>query len=361
MKIPNKKQIAKRLKELPTGRFQYRCEIGGKTKKHSPETTDRLLAADRVKIWLEAQASGNFEVASKIEQKAPEKVMTIAQIIQIYERLANIKHRTVINNLSAFRTYLGDNKLTIKDPVSKLNKLQAEAWIRTRTGKGDEEQQAKAAYSANSLLRQAKSIFKKDLLPHYELGEGFDFHRVKVTEAKCAKFRPATDGRYRNAWLRINALKESDPQLHGAFILAAAYGLRNSEAGKAKKSWLLEDCFDVRLSKTDTDRQLPYQSEGDRELLLSINPDGEYILAGTKTERNDFVWRRLNKVLRSVGFTGQKGVYELRKYFGSQVALQTKSVWQAAQMLGNTPEVARQHYVGLLETPKYKIQREEVA
>ena len=361
MKIPNKKQIAKRLKELPSGRFQYRCEIGGKTKKHAPETTDRLVAADRVKIWLETQAAGNFEVASKIEKKTAKPVMTISQIIQIYERLANIKHRTIINNLSVFRSYLRDNKLKESDSVGKLNKLQAEAWLRLRTGKGDDEEQARNAYSANSVLRQAKSIFKKDLLPHYELGEKFDFHKVKIAEAKCAKYRPATDGRYRKAWIRMNALKETDRQLYTAFVLAAAYGMRNSEAARARKDWLLADCLDVRITKTDNDRQLPYQNEGDRDLLLANNPDGEFILAGTKTERNDFVWRRLNKVLRSVGFTGQKGVYELRKYFGSQVALQTKSVWQAAQMLGNTPEVARQHYIGLLKSPEYQIPREEVA
>ena len=39
------------------------------------------------------------------------------------------------------------------------------------------------------------------------------------------------------------------------------------------------------------------------------------------------------------------------------MAKQTKSVWLAAEMLGNTPEVAKASYVGLLETPKYNIRK----
>ena len=125
MKIPNKKVIAKRLKELPSGRWQYRCKINGDTKKHSPETTDKLVATDRVKVWLEEVAAGNFAVAIKIEKKAPAKVMTIAQIFVIYKQLANVKHKTILGNQSMMRTYLSENGLTVNDSVAALNKLQA--------------------------------------------------------------------------------------------------------------------------------------------------------------------------------------------------------------------------------------------
>ena len=156
MKIPNKKQIAKRLKELPTGRFQYRCEIGGKTRKHSPETTDRLVAADRVKIWLETQAAGNFEVASKIEQKAPEKVMTISQILAAYERLASVKPNTAKGYKCCLGIFCRENNVSLSDPASKLTKKLAEAWLKKRKGSDeDEEEQQQREDRAASLLRQA--------------------------------------------------------------------------------------------------------------------------------------------------------------------------------------------------------------
>ena len=139
MKIPNKKVIAKRLTPLTSGRFQYRCKIDGKTRKHSPETTDKLVAADRIKIWLEAEAAGNFDVATKITQKVKKAVMTIAQIFVIYKELANVKHKTILGNQSMMRTYLSENGLTVNDSAATLNKLQAEAWLRKRKGQGDEE------------------------------------------------------------------------------------------------------------------------------------------------------------------------------------------------------------------------------
>jgi len=187
--------------------------------------------------------------------------------------------------------------------------------------------------------------------------EGFDFHTVKTNQSKPRAFRPASDGRYANAWEYFESIQHSDSQLFTAFKLVAEYGLRNSEAANAKKSWLLVNCFNVAITKTDEPRQLPYQGEDDRGIFEANNPEGDYILAGSKTERKANVWRRLNAKLTELGFDGVKKTYELRKYFGSQVALQTKSIWLAAEMLGNDAKVAKAHYVGLLEVPKYNIRK----
>ena len=357
MKIPNKKVIAKRLDPLTSGRWQYRCKINGDTKKHSPETTDKLVAADRIKIWLEAEAAGNFDIATKITQKVKKAVMTIAQIFVIYKELGNVKHKTILGNQSMMRTYLSENGLTVNDSAAALNRLQAEKWLRKRKGKGDEEEQKDREYSAHSTLHQAKGIFKKDMLPHYDLPEGFDFPSVKTNQSKPRRFHPATDGRYARAWEYFESIQHSDSQLFTAFKLVAEYGLRNSEAANAKRSWLLVNCLNVMITKTDEPRQLPYQSDEDRDMLEANNPEGDYILAGSKTERKANIWRRLNAKLMELGFDGVKKTYELRKYFGSQVAQQTKSIWMAAEMLGNDPKVARAHYVGLLEAPKYNIRK----
>ena len=195
------------------------------------------------------------------------------------------------------------------------------------------------------------------MLPHYDLPEGFDFHTVKTNQSKPRAFRPASDGRYAKAWEYFESIQHSDSQLFTAFKLVAEYGLRNSEAANAKKSWLLVNCLNVLITKTDEPRQLPYQSDEDRDLFAANNPEGDYILAGSKTERKANVWRRLNAKLAELGFDGNKKTYELRKYFGSQVALQTKSIWMAAEMLGNDARVAKAHYVGLLEVPKYNIRK----
>ena len=358
MKIPNKKQIAKRLKELPSGRFQYRCKINGETKKHSPETTDKLVAADRIKIWLEEIAAGNFKVASKIEKKVEKVVMTILQILAIFDKLCTVKKNTAKGYKCCLGIFCRENRISPTDPASKLTKKVAEAWMKKRKGDDeDEEEQQRREDRAASILRQARSVFSAEMLEHYELPDGFDFTKVKPPAAKLKGFKPASDGRYVKAWDYFYGIADSDPQLHIAFKLMAEYGLRNSEAARAKRHWLVEHCFSVEISKTKAVRQLPYQSEEDRELFLNHNPDGDFILQGHKTERRTDVWRRLNAKLKELGFTNIKKAYELRKYFGSQVAKQTKRVWLAAEMLGNTPEVAKASYVGLLETPQYNIRK----
>ena len=124
MKIPNKKVIAKRLKEpLPTGRWQYRCKINGEIKKHSARRQPTSWwQRIEIKIWLEAEAAGNFDVATKITQKVKKAVMTIAQIFVIYKELANVKHKTILGNQSMLRTYLSENGLTVNDSAAALNK-----------------------------------------------------------------------------------------------------------------------------------------------------------------------------------------------------------------------------------------------
>tara|TARA_R110000824_G_scaffold281827_1_gene470151 strand:- start:346 stop:1473 length:1128 start_codon:yes stop_codon:yes gene_type:complete len=358
MKIPNKKVIAKRLKELPTGRFQYRCKINGETKKYSPETTDKLAAADRVKIWLEEISAGNFAVVSKIEKKAEKVVMTILQILSIFDKLHSVKENTAKGYKCCLGIFCRENNISLSSPASKLTKKLAEAWLKKRKGNDDdEEEQQRREDRAASILRQARSVFSADMLEHYELPESFSFAKVKPPAAQLKGFKPATDGRYARAWDYFYGIADSDPQLFIAFKLMAEYGLRNSEAGRSKQHWLAESCLSVEISKTKGVRQLPYQSEEDRELFLNHNPDGDFILQSHKTERRTDVWRRLNAQLKKLGFTGTKKAYELRKYFGSQVAQQTKSVWLAAEMLGNTPEVAKASYVGLLKMPEYNIRK----
>ena len=358
MKIPNKKVIAKRLDPLASGRWQYRCKINGSTRKHTPETTDKLVAADRVKIWLEAEAAGNFEVATKITKAVERVVMTILQILAIFDKLHTVKANTAKGYKCCLGIFCRENGISLSSPASKLTKKLAEAWLKKRKGNDDdEEEQQKREDRAASVLRQARSVFSADMLDHYKLPAGFDFPKVKPPAAKLKGFSPASDGRYAKAWDYFYGIADSDPQLHIAFKLMAEYGLRNSEAGRAKRHWLVEHCLSVEISKTKAVRQLPYQSDDDRELFLNHNPDGEFILRSHKTERRTDVWRRLNAKLKELGFTNIKKAYELRKYFGSQVATQTKSVWLAAEMLGNTPEVAKASYVGLLETPQYNIRK----
>ena len=105
MKIPNIKEIKKRLKDLPSGRFQYRTLINGKEKKHSPETADKNVAATRVKLWVEEQAKGNFDTVTKLERKVEKekKVMTFQKCLDIYEVETEVKVKSVIGNRCCYK------------------------------------------------------------------------------------------------------------------------------------------------------------------------------------------------------------------------------------------------------------------
>lgn len=358
MKIPTLKKIVKRLTVLPTGRYQFRTKIDGVNKKHSPETLDKETAAKRVQQWLEELAAGNYDTVTKLERKE-KKVMTFQHCLSIYEREAEVKESTIIGNRCCYKRLLRENNLKLTDPVSKLTAQVLKKWVKSCVGRfGDDEEKAKRKDKAASILRCALSIWADKLLQYYELPEGWDVLNFKVSQTKIKGWAAATDGRYEKAFQYFDSIKDSDPQLFIAFKLMAEYGLRNSEASRAKHHWLLPHVFSVLVSKVDgKPRDLPYQSESDRELFESHNKEGEHILAGSKTERTDKVWRRLNAKLTELGFTNKKKAYDLRKYFGSQVALQTKSVWLAAEMLGNTPEVAKANYVSMLKTPAFNIRK----
>lgn len=362
MKIPNIKEIKKRLKDLPSGRFQYRTLINGKEKKHSPETADKNVAATRVKIWLEEQAKGNFDTVTKLERKVEKekKVMTFQKCLDIYEVETEVKVKSVIGNRCCYKRILRENNLKLSDPVSKLTAQVLKKWVKSVIGKsGDDEEKAKRKDKAASILRCALSIWSQKMLEYYELPDNWDVLSYKVSQTKIKGWSAATDGRYEKAFNYFDSIKESDPQLYLAFKLMSEYGMRNSEAGRAKKDWIKDHCFSVPSFKVDgkAPRDLPYQNESDKELFKDHNSEGEYILRGTMTERTGSIWRRLNDKLTELGFTNKKKAYDLRKYYGSQVALQTKSVWLAAEMLGNTPEVAKANYVSLLEMPKFSIRK----
>ena len=85
------------------------------------------------------------------------------------------------------------------------------------------------------LCTKPKGIFKKDMLPHYDLPEGFDFPSVKTNQSKPRRFHPATDGRYAKAWEYFESIRHSDSQLYTAFKLAAEFGLRKSEAATGQE------------------------------------------------------------------------------------------------------------------------------
>ena len=366
MKIPNIKEIKKRLKDLPSGRFQYRILINGNRTKHSPETTDKEIAAKRVKTWLEEQAKGNFDTVTKLERKVEKekKVMTFQKCLDIYEVETEVKVKSVIGNRCCYKRILRENNLKLSDPVSKLTAQVLKKWVKSVIGKsGDDEEKAKRKDKAASILRCALSIWSQKMLEYYELPDNWDVLSYKVSQTKIKGWSAATDGRYEKAFNYFDSIKESDPQLYLAFKLMSEYGMRNSEAGRAKKDWIKDHCFSVPSFKVDgkAPRDLPYQNESDKELFKDHNSEGEYILRGTMTERTGSIWRRLNDKLTELGFTNKKKAYDLRKYYGSQVALQTKSVWLAAEMLGNTPEVAKANYVSLLEMPKFSIRKGAVA
>ena len=202
----------------------------------------------------------------------------------------------------------------------------------------------RAERSANSILRQARSVFAAPILPAYQaltLPDLTGFLRAPKVKAPAVQYEAPPGEVVTRISEAYPALKDTDPGAYAAFLLGAFLGLRNGEAAAAAWGWVEADgagAWWLRLAtrphwRTKTARardvEIPAGVLAELRSLRGAQVDGvagnaEYLIpAPHDTERTVRVFRRLNRWLRAQGLTEEmspKGFYELRKYFVNRTA-----------------------------------------
>lgn len=244
------------------------------------------------------------------------------------------------------RDTLGDSADLTTLNLSQVNHELLWRWkeqkrVAASAVQGDDERTRQILRSANSRIRQARSVFARaeDLRTHYRM------HQVVLPAAiegflKEPLFSDCTKDEYHapgdtiiaRTFAALETLGQSqspdDRNMHLACWLALGFGLRAGDISQARASWFqaIDGAIYLRgdvLSKNKKFAEIRCQLGAWDRLgphITSLAPDA-YILAGTMTERASTVYRRISELFRTLGWQTTHHIHELRAWAGCQIAM----------------------------------------
>jgi len=350
-------------------------------------TPERKRALTILRHLKRALDEGRFDVLD--ETKKRRTIATLGDVFALYRQKSPLPARTVANNIGSLRSLIrrsSDSHLAHTDAqIDALNAslltsgLVHDFQARQLAGAGaDQLKRNTATISANSVRRQARSLFSHTARGYYtglHLPTIDDFLSARPLKEPSRYYRlpdPAVIARIRAA---APALKQTDPNLYRIYLLALGCGLRRKEIAFARWNWIrlqsetagepggrpylvVQTETDFR-PKSGRDRAVPLEPQAFAELtalrIPRIDGAADYILDGHKTERYDLAFDRFSAWLRGLGLNTKKQAHELRKIFGSYVNQQA-GLSAAQDLLGHTdPSITKSYYVAPLTLPALKI------
>ncbi|MFK7910942.1 MAG: tyrosine-type recombinase/integrase [Akkermansiaceae bacterium] len=199
----------------------------------------------------------------------------------------------------------------------------------------------KSITTVNSLIRNAKALLSKKLLPFLEqelaLPSPLPFEGVTMEKPPSCRYHSQIDAK-RIMEAAKTTLKEDEPEAYKIFLLALACGLRISEIDHlmwsafnfAKNILTIEDNTYHRLKSEDSAGEIHldagmaalfqvYQKQaGSAFVINSHRPAGR--TAGSSAYRCKRHIETLKTWLRNNGVNAPKPIHELRKEIGSVIA-----------------------------------------
>lgn len=275
---------------------------------------------------------------------------TIGQITTAYAQLAPLREispTTAILNVNALHNILRAAGVAARgsESAASITKLNADLIDQYKTAtlrraqQTEDDSQAQSAYrSANSILRQARSIFTPELVDHYRRKQNLNlpdldpflktpgFERVAKTE-----YHAAPDPLITKTFAALDALHPTDPNAYLAIWLTVGFGLRKSETA-AVTPHSFHDIAGrtvlrlVRRFKNDEHIiTIPCQLDAWQRLApqvaAALAAGRAHLLQGTKTERTEETFRRISAWMRTLGWDTQKTHHEFRAWAGCQIAM----------------------------------------
>ncbi len=338
----------------------------GKQFRRSLDTEDIAEARKRAKVVLEMVRAEKWNELQGV--RARQGWSKLPEVYSTYEAAATIK--TAPRNVKMMRHLL---KVAGKDPDGSTSQLGAhtiwefqQAMIR-KAGDDDQVKRGRAVVSANSMLRQARSLFAAPVMPAYKdlvLPDLAGFMKAPKLKGPALQYVAPPRAVIERIGAEYGELRPSDPGAYAVFLLGAFLGLRNNEVRVAEWSWVEQDGAGVwwlRLAtrphwKTKTSRardvEIPAGVLAELQAVRGASVEGIagdpvfLVPAHHATERGTRVFRRLNHWLRARGLDAEvspKGFYELRKYCVNRAAW-AGGTYRAARAAGNSPAVVERYY-----------------
>jgi integrase len=307
-------------------------------------STIKVIAQANARTYLAKMAGGKWEEVQALALKSP--FPTIGDVVDRYEERAKIKSaaRAVNQFLNVIAEGLGYNLPPGKERAAKVRMERAtvisrETMLKFRDGSAGK----RPASSINSMMSSAAALFEPQAMDFYDglmlPTEGITAFR-NVPRARDPRMKNGTrfSGIPADVLARMDAaaeaMKESLPGTWATYMLMRKCGLRNEEVADLRWHWF-EDMPDgsARLHLIarpgDTPAYEPKGSagwvpvsaallQGLREAFPSKDKQG-YVLGSAPTARWDITHRDINKFVRNYLPDDNKGAYQLRMQFGSEI------------------------------------------
>ena len=341
--------------------FYIKIQKQGYRKSTSLRTDDPERAIAMALNVIDYMLTGVDPEALKEPSHASADLVT--RTYRIFAMRHGLKERTVEGNISALKKIIGRRTSLKNFPVSRLTGKLVREFIDFELdlvrGQGEDARQRKLR-SIQSVLKQAKSIFKKSFQSRYEdagvyLGNLDDFMLEQGESPVSVEKEPLDDAIVNALDKKVAALSEVRPDFHAAYLLAKST-LRRSEIQRAKWDW-------IQMKKGQPHIVMSADQKGKRPTSIPLDPkiyaalqqwyvltdDKEYILPedGWEGERCGYFMKELDKWLRNEGgLKTDHTLHELRAH--TLHIIREKYGLEVAATVGRHSEsgVTAKHYTG---------------
>lgn len=326
-----------------------------------------------------AELEGLFSVVPKLRDECT----TVGALIERFLKRAKIRSASDVADdfliVVAEGAGLTDPARREEAKKIRLSQLTSASMLAFRDG----DHQTRSAGGINKLMRSARSMFSRRALEYYDglkLPDVSKWMAVSpLPETKNKRFRripdstlAAMDGsagiilrlarrhgkdthrgqRWRNAW--------------ACYWLTRRCGLRNSEVEELRWEWIVTDS-DGRMwielitrpywEPKGTSGKVPLAPDLHAAIMAEFGPAGEptaHVLKGTRSARWDGCHREVNLFVRRHLPDRDKGLYELRKQYGSEIAREYGLETCATILRHSGTQTAWAHYFDDLKLSQVK-------
>lgn len=366
--------------------WSVKFETGGKQVFQSTGKTSRKEAIEVAKGKIKAAMEGRFDVLKQSQARQTVAVKPVAhmrELLRVYKeeipKRAKIEPATLTRNISALRVMV---RAALDRDVFALSSADVcTANVVKAYKEADEEANVT---SVNSTLTQARAVFSRQALELYR-DRGLRLPATLEAFLKVPKFRNDRDVSYRPIDRAVLEAIEADAltqpkAVRLIYVLARIVGMRGREIVWARRSWIEQwtqggaeapwrmaiirrpaEGFKkpkgkerwVPLTKATCNLIIQLADEAERESASAdgsapISPSGYLLPGGTKTDRINLVKREAAAWIRTFLPDRVKGLHELRKQAGSEIATRD-GIMAARDWLGHASVTTTEaHYATLL-------------
>ena len=377
--------------EVPV--WSARMQHDGRRDTFSLGTPNRAAAAAKARDIYFCLKGGGWEEAwrrFKPESAKPTgNNATVGDLLREVQSIAGLRPKTFADYAKAFRKIVaeiykidggrdkfnphtgGRTKWLEKIeaiPLAEITPEDVQKWKLAFLGRAgtDPVKQRRAKISVNSLLRQAKSLFSKNVLKFLsiKLPNPLPFEGIAFEPRQTMRYRSGMDV----TKLILQAQKDLEDgegdtrEQYKAFLLGLCAGLRRNEIDKLE--WTAFD-FENHLIRIQTTEFLHLKTEesgGEVEIdpeVAEVFADyreqatGRFVVESDRipimdatysTYRCGGVFQKLTVWLRGQGIKAQKPLHELRKEFGATLT-NAHGIYAASRALRHSDiAITSQHY-----------------